>query len=103
MRAFLPVLLLLALPRAVSADSMRCDKWIVNETASVAELLEKCGEPQTKDVATEDVMARNATTGASYKVGTTVKERWLYRRSNRSLPMLVTIVDGRIRSIERAE
>lgn len=86
-----------------SADSMRCDKWVVNERALVSELVEKCGTPTSKTVQTEDVMARNATTGATYKAGTTVTERWLYRRGTQSLPMLVTIVDGKIRSIERAK
>jgi hypothetical protein len=94
--------LLAILPFCARADSMRCDKWVVNETVSVAELIEKCGEPVSKDVATEDVMAKNATTGSLYKVGTSTTERWLYRRSSQSLPMVVTIVDGKIQSIERA-
>ena len=32
-----------------------------------------------------------------------VTERWRYQASNRVLPMLVTIVDGKIVSIERTE
>jgi hypothetical protein len=94
--------LLLMLPLAAAADSMRCGKWVVNETASSAEILEKCGEPQKKDVTQEDVYARN-TIGGTSKVGVTVKERWLYQSSNRALPMLVTIVDGKVVSIARAE
>jgi hypothetical protein len=86
-----------------SAESMRCDKWVVNETASVAELLEKCGAPASKDVIVDDVIARNPTTGARNKVGTTVKEHWLYQRGAQSLPMRVTIVDGKIISIERTD
>ena len=103
MRAYLACLLPLCAPGAALADSMRCDKWVVNETASVAELLDKCGEPLSKERDTQDVMARNAATGAVYKVGTMVRERWLYRRGTQSLPMLVTIVDGKIQSIERTE
>ena len=38
---------------------MRCGNSIVNETMTTAEILEKCGEPQKKDVQTEDVVARN--------------------------------------------
>ena len=86
---------------AASAESMRCDRWVVNETVSVAELLEKCGAPTSKAVATDDVIARNAATGGMTKVGTKVTERWVYQRSPRSLPMVVTIVDGKIQSIER--
>lgn len=103
MRAPLLTLLLLALPGAAAADSMRCGRWVVDETASVAELLEKCGEPTSKEIETEDVMARNAATGRVFKVGTSVTERWLYRRGTQLLPMRVTIVDGKIRRIERAE
>jgi hypothetical protein len=95
-------LLCLALPLAASAESMRCGKWVVSETASTAEILEKCGEPQKKDVSHEDVYARN-TLGNSNKVGVKVTERWRYQASNRQLPMLVTIVDGKVVSIERTQ
>jgi hypothetical protein len=94
---------LLLIAHAASADSMRCDKWVVNETVTPTELTEKCGAPTSKTLSTEDVMARNANTNRLYKVGTKVTERWLYRRGTQSLPMLVTIVDGKIQSIERAE
>jgi hypothetical protein len=90
------------LPLAASAESMRCGKWVVSETSSAAEILEKCGEPQKKDISHEDVYARNAL-GNTNKVGVKVTERWRYQASNRVLPMLVTIVDGKIVSIERTE
>jgi hypothetical protein len=94
--------LLLLLPLAASAGSMRCGKWVVSETASTAEILEKCGEPQQKDVSKEDVVSKN-TAGYFNKVGVKVTERWRYQASNRALPMLVTIVDGKVVSIERTE
>jgi hypothetical protein len=90
------------MPLAAAAESMRCGKWVVSETASTAEILEKCGEPQQKDVSKEDVYARN-TLGNTNKVGVKVTERWRYQASNRVLPMLVTIVDGKVVSIERTE
>ena len=93
---------LLILPLAASAESMRCGKWVVSETASTAEILEKCGEPQKKDVSHEDVYARN-TLGNTNKVGVKITERWRYQASNNVLPMLVTIVDGKVVSIERTE
>jgi hypothetical protein len=87
----------------VAAESMRCGKWVINETASVAELLDKCGAPLEKKSTTEDVRAINAA-GVAYKTGTTTtREQWFYQRSSRALPMVVTIVDGAIKSIERAE
>lgn len=102
MRMLLSILCL-GLPLTAAADAMRCGKWVVDETVSVEELVAKCGEPGRKDVRTEDVMGRNAATGAVFKTGTQTIEHWLYQRSAGSLPMQVTIVDGRIRSISRAE
>ena len=90
------------LPLAASADSMRCGKWVVNETASSAEILEKCGEPQQKDVSKEDVYARN-TLGYSNKVGVKVTERWIYKPATARCRCVVTIVDGKVVSLERAE
>jgi hypothetical protein len=103
MRQFTVVPFVLSiLPFAASAESMRCGKWVVNETSSAAEILEKCGEPQKKDISHEDVYTRNAL-GNTNKIGVKVTERWRYQASNRVLPMLVTIVDGKIVSIERTE
>ncbi len=90
------------LPFAASAESMRCGKWVVSETSAAAEILEKCGEPQQKDIAREDVLGKN-TLGNPIKIGVKVTERWRYQASNRMLPMLVTIVDGKVVSIERTE
>jgi Protein of unknown function (DUF2845) len=83
------------------ADSMRCGKWVLNETASVAELLEKCGAPLDKTSTTEDVFAINAA-GHPFKAGSTTREQWFYQPSAQSLRMVVTIVDGVIKKIERA-
>jgi hypothetical protein len=95
-------LLSLGLIGAARADSMRCGPSVVNETMSVSELLQKCGEPLSKDVKTEDVTARNPD-GFTYKVGTKITERWIYQRSTRALPMAVTIVDGKVTRLERAD
>jgi Protein of unknown function (DUF2845) len=96
------VLCALAVPYGAAADSMRCGKWVLNETSSVAELLEKCGAPADKTSTIEDVLAINAA-GVPYKTGTTTREQWFYQRSAQSLRMVVTIVDGVIKTIERAE
>ena len=44
--------LLVAQPAA--AETFRCGQWIASKDMSVAELLEKCGEPTTKSVRYED-------------------------------------------------
>jgi hypothetical protein len=100
-----PVLtIILSLASASSvAESMRCGPSVVDETTSIADLLAKCGEPATKDVTNEDVLVRNVDTGLMRKVGTKVTERWRYQRTNRALPMVVTIVDGKVTRLERAD
>jgi hypothetical protein len=87
---------------SVAAESMRCGSSIVNETTSVADLLAKCGEPLSKEVKAEDVYARNSN-GSNRKIGTTLTERWIYKRTAQSLPMAVTIVDGKVTRLERAD
>ncbi len=99
---FVALSVLSMLPFTTWAESMRCGKWVVNETSAVAEILEKCGEPHQKDVAREDVLGKN-TLGNPIKLGVKVTERWRYQASNRMLPMLVTIVDGKVVSIERTD
>ena len=87
----------------VQADSMRCGSKIVNESATLSELVTKCGQPQDRKVDKEDHYAINPN-GARVKTGgQTVKERWIYRRTPGALPMAVLIVDGKIVEITRAE
>jgi hypothetical protein len=87
----------------VQADSMRCGSKLVNESATVDELVKKCGQPQDRKIETEDAYALNPN-GARVKTGAqTVKERWIYRPTPGTLPMAVQIVDGKIVSITRAD
>jgi hypothetical protein len=84
------------------ADFMRCGGSLVDETTSVADVHAKCGEPKSKDVKSEDVISRNPDTGFTRKIGTRITERWIYQQGSGSLPMAVTIVDGKVTRIERA-
>ena len=94
--------LLTAAPLVSAGDEVfRCGSSVISTELSVAELLEKCGEPSSRQVSTEDVRARVAN-GGSQKVGTTKVEIWRYERS-RVVPMVVTIADGRIQSIEKGQ
>lgn len=91
---------LLTLPLVATADeTFRCGKWIASSEMSVEELLKKCGEPTTRESKTEDVLARESD-GLMSKVGETTLERWTYDRGANPA-MVVSIVDGRIRKIER--
>jgi Protein of unknown function (DUF2845) len=95
-------LIALSLPLAAAADSMRCGRWVVNETSSSAEILEKCGEPQQKEVREEEVYAPTRL-GGRRRVGVQIVEQWTYQRSSNSLPMQVTVVDGKVVKLQRVE
>ena len=94
---------LTAVPAVCAADAQfRCGGSIISVESSVAELLQKCGEPSAREVSTEDVRAHVAR-GGTEKLGTTTVEKWRYQRGSRAAPMVVTVADGKIQSIERAQ
>jgi hypothetical protein len=88
--------------QAASAETFRCGQWIASKDMSVEELLEKCGEPATKSVRHEDIYAKNAGGGTRH-IGTAMIETWTYERGSQSFAIIVTIVDGEIKSMERGE
>ena len=94
-------LVVLAWPCAAQAENFRCGKWIASTDLSVAELLARCGEPASREQRTEDVLVRNRNTGLMSKSGEILVQTWTYDRGTQATPMIVTIVDGRIKSIER--
>jgi hypothetical protein len=99
---FLPALVLLPLlAPAARAENFRCGQWIASPDMSVDELLEKCGTPTSKRVSVEDVFGPNAAGKGRVKVGTTTVETWTYDRGSQASAMVVTIVDGRIKGMER--
>ena len=99
---FLGLVATLLLVQAASAETFRCGQWIASKDMSVEELLEKCGEPATKSVRYEDNYAKSAG-GGTHRVGTSTIETWTYERGSQSFAMVVTIVDGEIKSMERGE
>jgi hypothetical protein len=102
MSRILLALIILTVPGVAASESMRCGKWVVNEHTPAQEIVTKCGEPQDKEVKTEDVLGINAL-GNPIKLGVATTERWYYKRSPGSFTMVVTILDGETKSIERAE
>ena len=94
--------LLLLLPLAASGDeNFRCGNWIASSDLTVVELLKKCGEPTTKKTEVKDVLVRNRNYGLMTKQGETIVETWTYDRGSQAKPVVVTIIDGKIKSIER--
>jgi hypothetical protein len=92
----------LAIPFA-AADSFRCGQRIATEDMTVEELLEACGEPTSKSVEVVDIYGPNVHGAGNVKRGTTTIEEWTYDRGSQSFDMVVTIVDGVIKGIDRKE
>lgn len=95
---------ILLVPFAATADEkFRCGQSIASSDMTVQELLAKCGEPQSRTQSVEDIRVRNPNNGLVLKNGEVVTEKWTYDRGTRAAPMVVTIVDGRIKRIERQQ
>jgi len=96
-------LAVLLLPIGASADeTFRCGNRIASSEMTVSELTAVCGQPNSRDSKTEEVKARNSNNGLMVKVGETTLETWIYDRGANPA-MVVTIVDGRIKSITRRQ
>lgn len=91
---------LLASPAA--AENFRCGQYIASPDMTVEELLRKCGKPTRKTSEIVDVYAHNAAGGRT-RTGTSTIEKWTYDRGPQSFAMVVTIEDGAITSMERAQ
>jgi Protein of unknown function (DUF2845) len=96
------ILLCLLVPALARAETFRCGKWLISAESSVAELTQKCGTPTARESKTEDIKARNQF-GLMIKTGETTTEVWTFDRGERAAAMVVTIIDGRIKKIERLE
>jgi hypothetical protein len=84
-----------------SAETFRCGKWIISVELTPGEIISKCGPPTSQTSRSEDVKARNRNTGLVVKTGESTTETWTWDRGPLAAPMVVTIVDGKVKSIER--
>ena len=87
----------------VSAETFRCGQRIASADMSVDELVDACGEPDEKIVEVVDIYGPNVHGAGNVKRGTSTVEKWTYDRGPQSFTMVVTIVDGEIKGIERAK
>jgi hypothetical protein len=102
MKTRVPVLVAMLATLSVSAqadETFRCGQWVISSDLTVEELVKKCGPPTTEESRTEDIKARNH--GLLIKNGETTTTTWTFDRGTQAAPMVVTIVDGRIKIIER--
>jgi hypothetical protein len=86
----------------VHGETIRCGSSVVNESVTVEELVRKCGEPTSKRSEEQDVRVRtpNDLNSNTKKIGTTITEYWTYDRGDQAPGVLVTIRDGKVRSIQ---
>jgi len=92
---------LVAVQSAHAGESIRCGRWVVDSSVTVEELVKKCGEPAS--VRREESDVRVPGPQGTYKIGTTITEYWTYDRGTQAAAVIVTIKEGKIRSIEREE
>jgi hypothetical protein len=99
-RAFtLGAALALSASAAFADDSLRCGNAIVDVGMVAAQVLDRCGQPKSKEV--EDVPVRQRTkSGAVNTIGSTRVERWTYDRGYGQFPALLTFESGKLKSIE---
>lgn len=97
----LAVVAILAMPAAHGNETLRCGRWLVDASATVDELLKKCGEPDS--VREEEIDVRAPGPHGMVKIGTTITAYLTYSRGTQAAAMIVTVKDGKIHSIEREE
>jgi hypothetical protein len=100
-RVLYSVLASLAGTSTLADETFRCGQWIVTSELAPQELRAKCGAPTSEESSTQDVLVRNRNNGLMVRVGETRVSTWTYDRGTRAAPMVVTIVDGKIKSIDR--
>jgi len=93
----------LAVAQPAFAEGFRCGQRIATADMTVEELLGACGEPTSKNVEIVDVYGPNVHGGGNVKRGTVTVETWTYDRGSQAFAMVVTIEDGKIKKMGRAE
>jgi Protein of unknown function (DUF2845) len=101
-RAFAIYALATLIPNIGLCDQFRCGSWLVSTPLPLSELIAKCGQPSSRKASTQDVRTKVGA-GGTMKIGTTTTEIWRYDRGSGAPPMVVTVVDGVIQSIEQGE
>jgi hypothetical protein len=101
---FKPIILALGwiFAAGAGAETFRCGQWIASPEMSLEELLDKCGEPSSRSVENVDVYGHSAN-GGRIRTGTSVVEKLTWDRGSTAAAMVVTVVDGKIKSMERAK
>ena len=84
---------------AAADEPLRCRGSFVDVGMVAAQVVAKCGEPQSKE--TEEVPIRvRSQSGAVNTIGVTRIERWTYDRGPGQFPALLTFEEGKLKSLK---
>jgi hypothetical protein len=86
-------------PGTSAADTFRCGPSIIDTGMIAAEVVAKCGEPNSREVTSEPIRARRPN-GSTYIVGTTSRELWIFERDPGQFRAHLTFEQGRLTKIE---
>jgi hypothetical protein len=81
------------------ADTLRCGNSLIAEGLMMSEVMQKCGEPDSRTQVSEPIRARYPN-GNSYVVGTTTQEIWHYQRRSGQFPADLTFEGGVLKRID---
>lgn len=105
LRLAAPLLAAAALsPAAARADSLRCPGGIVSAGDSKLDLLGKCGRPALVEERVEErarLRVEPGGRGADERRATSTVERWTYNFGPRQFVQHVTLVFGRVETVEQ--
>jgi hypothetical protein len=81
------------------AETLRCGSSLIQPGATQGYVVEKCGEPTSKETFTEPVIAQRVD-GSTYQAGTTSKDVWRYKRGSGKFPAVLTFEMGVLKKLE---
>jgi hypothetical protein len=79
-------------------EGMRCEAGLVEEGDTTVTVLQKCGEPATRDTA--GLVNEPPGPASAAVLSESLVEQWVYSEGEGTLLRIVTLRDGRIESIE---
>lgn len=80
-------------------DTFYCGQRLVREGMRASEILDRCGEPDSKEIVDEPIMGW-APGGGRVPIGVTTTEYWTYDRGSGRFPARITIRENVAEEIE---
>ena len=80
-------------------EVMRCGGRLVSVGMTKGQVLDLCGEPQSKSEEEVAQMARRAN-GTTYQIGTIIIEHWVYSLSSSRFPAQLKFEEGKLTSLQ---